>query len=74
MGVLGYRHQGMPGHKPLHMAQGRGRAVTAPPFYVWEGLAQFAPEATELACQAADFASAAQYFAVSVHCPTLLRW
>ncbi|KAK9845781.1 hypothetical protein WJX81_002214 [Elliptochloris bilobata] len=44
------------------VAKGRGRAVIAPPHYVWEGLAQFAPEAAELACRAADAASAAQYF------------
>lgn len=44
--------------------QGRGGAPASPPQHVWESLAQFAPEAAELACRAADAASAAQYFAV----------
>jgi len=44
--------------------QGRGSGTAAPPYHVWEALAQLAPEAAELACQAADAASAAQYFAV----------
>lgn len=45
--------------------KGKGKAVTAPPFWIWEGLATHAPEAAQLACEAADAASAAKYFEAS---------
>ncbi|KAK9815889.1 hypothetical protein WJX72_011499 [[Myrmecia] bisecta] len=48
------------------IVKGRGRAVTAPPQWIWEGLATYAPQAAELACQAADVASAAKYFETAV--------
>ena len=44
--------------------QGRGKAVTAPPQWVWDGLAHYTPEAAELACQATDLATAERYFEV----------
>ena len=43
--------------------QGRTRAVEVPPQHVWEGMAQYAPEAAELACHSLDIASAESYFA-----------
>ena len=42
--------------------QGRTQAVLSPPLHVWEGLAQYAPEAAELACHSLDIASAESYF------------
>ena len=44
--------------------KGKGKAITPPPFWVWEGLATHTPAAAELAAQAADVASAARYFEV----------
>lgn len=44
------------------MLQGRGRALMLPPAWLWEALAQHAPEAAALACQAVDLSSAANYF------------
>ena len=53
--------------------QARTQAVQVPPQHVWEGMAQYAPEAAELACHSLDIASAESYFArVSVHTCTLL--
>lgn len=46
------------------VVKGKGKAVTAPPVWVWEGLAAHAPESAELACRAADASSAARYFEV----------
>lgn len=47
------------------IVKGKGRAVTAPPAWVWEGLATHAPDSARLACRAADASSAARYFEVS---------
>ena len=47
------------------VVKGKGKAVTAPPAWVWEGLAAHAPESAELACRAADASSAARYFEVA---------
>ena len=47
------------------VVKGKGKAVTAPPAWVWEGLATHAPEGAELACRAADASSAARYFEVT---------
>lgn len=44
------------------IVKGKGKAITPPPFWVWEGLATHTPAAAELAAQAADVASAARYF------------
>ena len=44
--------------------QGKGRAVLVPPQWIWEGFAQFAPDAAEVACNALDILSAARYFEV----------
>ena len=44
--------------------KGKGKAVTPPPYWIWEGLATHAPAAAQLACEAADLASAAKYFEV----------
>ena len=44
------------------ITKGKGKAVTAPPAWVWEGLAAHAPSTARLACQAADSSSAARYF------------
>lgn len=44
--------------------QGKGRAVLVPPQWIWEGFAQFAPDAAEVACTALDMLSAARYFEV----------
>lgn len=44
--------------------KGKGKAVTPPPHWIWEGLATHAPAAAQLACEAADLASAAKYFEV----------
>ena len=46
--------------------KGKGKAITPAPFWVWEGLATHTPAAAELAAQAADVASAARYFEVTV--------
>lgn len=46
------------------MVKGKGKAVTATPGWVWEGLAAHAPESAQLACRAADASSAARYFEV----------
>lgn len=48
------------------IVKGKGKAITPAPFWVWEGLATHTPAAAELAAQAADVASAAKYFEVSV--------
>ena len=49
--------------------QGRTQAIQVPPQHVWEGMAQYVPEAAELACHSLDIASAEGYFArVSAHC------
>ena len=50
--------------------QGRGRSMSVPPQWVWEGFAQFAPEAAELACQGLDLAAAERYFDVRHFSPT----
>ena len=47
------------------IVKGKGKAVTALPGWVWEGLATHAPDSAELACRAADASSAARYFEVS---------
>ena len=47
-------------------AKGRGRAVTTAPHWIWEGLASYDTDAAELAVEAADMASCARYFTVSV--------
>lgn len=39
------------------------QAVQVPPHHVWEAMAQYAPEAAELACHSLDIASAESYFA-----------
>eukprot|EP00891_Asterochloris_glomerata_P007995 jgi/Astpho2/7995/Aster-x1473 len=44
------------------ITKGKGRAITQPPSWVWDGLAVHAPNAAELACRATDVASAAKYF------------
>ena len=49
------------------VVKGKGKAVTATPAWVWEGLATHAPEGAEVACRAADASSAARYFEVT--CP-----
>lgn len=46
------------------ITKGKGRAITQPPSWVWDGLAVHAPNAAELACRATDVASAAKYFEV----------
>lgn len=51
------------------ITKGKGKAVTAPPAWVWEGLATHAPESAELACRAVDASSAARYFEVGLHKP-----
>ena len=43
--------------------QARTQAVQVPPQHVWEGMAQYTPEAAELACHSLDIASAESYFA-----------
>ncbi len=48
------------------IVKGKGKAITPAPFWVWEGLATHTPAAAELAAQAADVASAARYFEVSL--------
>lgn len=44
--------------------QGNIGIVAQPPQWLWEGMAAFAPEAAELACEGVDVASAAAYFKV----------
>ena len=54
------------------VVKGRGRAITNTPQWLWDGLGTVAPEATEVACDAADACTAARYFMVmSLHrrCP-----
>jgi hypothetical protein len=46
------------------VAKGKGRALTKPPQWLWEGLAAYAARAADLACRAADALSAARYFEV----------
>jgi len=48
------------------IVKGKGKAITPAPFWVWEGLATHTPAAAELAAQAADVASAARYFEVTL--------
>ena len=45
--------------------QGKGRSLTLPPAWIWEALAEHAPEAAAVACQAVDLSLAAGYFQVS---------
>jgi hypothetical protein len=42
--------------------QGRSPVAAQVPQHAWEGMAQFAPEAAELACHSLDIASAESYF------------
>ena len=49
------------------ITKGKGKAVTAPPAWVWDSLATHSPSSAELACRAADTSSAARYFEVSPH-------
>lgn len=46
------------------IAKGRGRTVTAPPHWMWESLATFAPHCATLAVEGADLYSASKYFEV----------
>ena len=52
--------------------QVRTPSVQVPPQHAWEAMAQYAPEAAELACQSLDIASAQSYFAVVRGCTYLL--
>ena len=52
--------------------QARTPSVQVPPQHAWEAMAQYAPEAAELACQSLDIASAQSYFAVVRGCTYLL--
>lgn len=45
--------------------KGRGRAITSAPAYIWDALANYAPQAAELAASAVNATSAAKYFDVS---------
>ena len=49
---------------------GKGTAVAPPPQWLWDGLAAWAPEAAELACEGIDAASAAAYFKVNTWAQT----
>ena len=51
-----------------HDAQSR-RAEASPPQWVWEGFAQFAPGAAELAARGLDLSAAAAYFDVRAPAP-----
>ena len=51
------------------VVKGRGRAITNTPQWLWDGLGTVAPEATEVACDAADACTAARYFMVIYICP-----
>ena len=44
--------------------QGNIGIVAQPPQWLWDGMAAFAPEVAELACEGVDVASAAAYFKV----------
>ena len=46
--------------------------MQVPPQHAWEAMAQYAPEAAELACQSLDIASAQSYFAGVRGCTYLL--
>ena len=52
--------------------QARTPTVQVPPQHAWEAMAQYAPEAAELACQSLDIASAQSYFAGVRGCTYLL--
>ena len=56
--------------KHLCVSKGKGRAVLVPPQWIWEGFAQFAPDAAEVACNALDMLSAARYFDVRPYAKT----
>lgn len=47
------------------LLQGNVGIVAQPPQWLWDGMATFAPEVADLACEGVDVASAAAYFKVA---------